>query len=351
MPDAGQPVRVSRVAARDRADGILAAVTATDPALVTALQSSPLTALRAVPNVEVRFVPQAETDARCSVSGAYLGDLTPAVVAVADTAVAGHRAFTLLHEFAHHLQQTDLDRMAALLDQPDGGHGLEDATCDAFASRVLLPNERVAEHLGAGVTAPAVVRLWAASPASRAAVAVRAAELLPAPGHVLVLDSGGTVQFAAAHGLPPVGRGSDQGRVDVIRDAFARDSWRATGRARFAYRDGIRGDELYVQTGDIGGYMVVVAMTDHAPWERFAPTSRHSGPVGRSWTCEHDECGHMFRTFDRPCDRCGAPSCPACGRCNCAPAVEERCCDKCFLVLPGSMFDDGATRCHECTRG
>ncbi|HVW80736.1 MAG TPA: ImmA/IrrE family metallo-endopeptidase [Mycobacteriales bacterium] len=349
MGDTRDQTPVSRVAARERAADIVAALTAADPALVTALQSSPLAALRGRPDLEVRFVPESQTDAGCSVSGAYLGDITPVVLAVADTAVTGHEAFTLLHEFGHHLQQTDLDRMAELLDQPDGGHGLEDATCDAFASAVLLPDGRLAEHLGAGVTASAVVRLWTSSPASRAAVAVRAAERLPAPGHVLVLDPDGTVRFAAAHGLPPVGRGSDQSRVDVIRDALSRDSWRATGRTRFVYRDGIRGDELYVQTGNIGGYMVVVAVTDHAAWERFAPTSRSSGPVARSWTCEHDECGHMFRTFDRSCARCGSPHCPACGRCNCAPAVEELCCDGCFLVLPASMFTGSGTRCRDCS--
>lgn len=339
---------VSRLAARDRARDLVGALAAADPTLATGLQADPLATLSGRADLVVRFVPEAETDAGCSVSGAYVGDVNPPIIAVAETATAGHRMFTLLHEYAHHLQQTDLDRMAALLAQPDGGHGLEDATCDAFASAVLLPDALVAAHLAGGVTAASVVGLWSASRASRAAVCVRAAEHLPAPGHVLLLDRDGQVMFAAGHGLPPVRRGSDQGRVAVVRDAYGRSGWRSRGRTQLAYRDGILGEELYAQTAEIGGYLLVVTVTDHAAWERFAPPARQAGPVGRSWTCEHAECGQLFRTFERPCGSCGAPACPACGRCNCAPVVAERRCDSCFLVLPATLFAGDATRCRDC---
>src|SRR3712207_7445398 len=54
------------------------------------------------------------------------------------------------------------------------------------------------------------------------------------------------VQFAAANGVPPVRRGSHQGTNPVIARALA-GAGHATGRGRFTYRDGIEGQELFVQ--------------------------------------------------------------------------------------------------------
>jgi len=340
-------VIVSRAAARVQAQAILATLEATEPGLAARLAADPAAVLAARADIAVQSVPEAQTDAGCSVSGAYIADCNPPVLAVAESASEGRRAFTVLHEFGHHLQQSRPTLMTALLDQPDGGHGLEDAACDGFAAAVLLPDRLVDAHVGpTGPTADDVVSVWRACTASRAAVCVRTAERLPSPGHVLLLDPAGHVEFAVAHGLPPVRRGSGQAHIPVVREALANGRLRSRGRTRLAYRDAITGAELWAQAADMGGYLVVVAVTDRAPWESFAPPSRQQTPTGRTWICEH--CEHEFVTFDGPCRRCSTPVCPDCGRCGCPFRTEERLCDKCSLVLPARMFDGDSARCRDC---
>lgn len=344
----GERVVVSRIAARAQTHSILAVLERNDPALLAALLEDPFAAMEERTEVVVRVVPEAQTDVGCSVAGAYFAQETPPVLATAASASAGRRRFTLLHEFGHHLQQTDVSLMTPLLSEPDGGSALEDAACDAFAAAILLPESLVAAHFDScGPAADDVVGLWQSSSASRAAVCVRAAERLFSPGHVLLLDDDGVVEFAASQGLPPVRRGSSQGRAAVIRDALSNSRRHATGRTRITYRDGIRGGELYAQAAEMGGHLVVVAVTDNAPWRRFSPPSRDDGPQARSWTCE--QCGQEFADFARPCASCGAPNCPECGRCSCGPRVEERRCDSCFLVLPAGAFEGQSRRCVDCS--
>ena len=349
MPERSQrEAAVSRFAARAQAQAVLATLETLEAGLPALLACDPAAVLGSRADIAIRPVPEAQTDAGCSVAGAYIADCVPPVLAVADSASAGRRAFTLLHEFGHHLQQSQTSLMAALLNEPDGGHTLEDAACDAFAAAVLLPDQLVDTHLGViGPTADAVVSLWQASTASRAAVCVRTAERLPSPGHVVLLDHDGNVQFASAHGLPPVRRGSSQARIPVVREALTNGRLRARGRTGMAYRDGIIGAELYAQAANMGDYLVVVAVTDHAPWEQFAPPSREQAPSSRSWICEH--CGHGFVTFDAPCRRCQTPACPECGRCSCPSRIQERRCDKCSLFLPARMFDGTSGRCRDCS--
>lgn len=348
MPEPSGAVVVSRTAARDQARAILVTLEATEPGLTAQLADNPVAVLTSRADMTVRSVPEAQTDAGCSVSGAYIADCTPPVLAVAESASAGRRAFTVLHEFGHHLQQSQPTLMTALLAQPDGGHGLEDAACDAFAAAVLLPDQLVDAHIGpGGPTADGVVSLWRASTASRAAVCVRAAERLPSPGHVVLLDPAGQVEFAAAHGLPPVRRGSSQARIPVVRDALTNGRLRGRGRTRLTYRDGISGAELWAQATEMGNYLLVVAVTDRAPWETFAPPSRDQAPTGRTWICGH--CEHEFITFDSPCRRCHNAACPECGRCSCPSRIEERQCDKCSLVLPARMFEGTSARCRDCS--
>lgn len=317
------------------------------PGAADSLANHTLQHLSTWDDIAVRAVPESQTNVGCSVAGAYLASLTPPVLAVADSLSAGRRAFTALHELGHHLQQTDTSLMTALLAEPEGGQALEDAACDAFAAQVLLPDRLVDDHLPVGATAAGVAALWQASSASRAASCVRAAQRLTTPGHVLLLDETGHVMFAAAHELPPVARRSNQGHIPVVADAMSRPGRRAHGRTRVQYRDGILGQELYVQVADIGGYLVVVAVTERAPWETtFHLPLRDDGPTGRDWTCE--QCGHDFTTFVPPCQRCDAPRCPECGQCNCGAHVKERQCQGCFQVLTKHAFTGDAPLCDTC---
>lgn len=337
---------VLAAAARAQATAMLAELETSKPRARRTLARGGLAELQTWPELIVRQVTEAQTGARCSVAGAY--DIGPPPrISVAESASRARRDFTALHELGHHLQKNSLDLMDAFDREPDGGLQLEDAACDAFAAEILLPATLVNRHLTAsGPTAGDVVELWRAGGASRMAVCVRAAQHLPAPGHVILLGDDGRTAFAASSGLPPLKRGSFQGDIPVIDRARA-SGGQARGRTRLHYRDSIQGQELYAQTARMGGYLVVVLVTDLAPWLAFAPSSADTGPQAGEYICEH--CGHEYRSFERACTSCRVPPCPECGRCGCAPKVAERLCQGCFIVHPPAMFTSGGDRCRECS--
>ncbi len=323
------------------------------PGVRDQLAEDPFAVLESRSDLVVRLVPEARTrptaaTLACSVAGVYVDDEVPPVLAVAEAASAGRRAFTVLHELGHHLQRTETALMGLLLEQPDDGLMLEEAACDAFAADVLLPADLVDRFIDhRGPTGPQVVDLWHASTASRAAVCVRAAQRLASPGHVVLLDPDGAVSFAASRGLPPLARGSRQETAATVREAYGR-AGRATGRTRLRYRDGILGEELHAQVVPMGGYLLLVAVTDAAAWETLSLPAPRPGPVAAARICEHPDCGHEFRSFDAPCSRCARPACPECGRCGCEPRVRERTCAGCFQRLPASLFRGSSARCDDC---
>lgn len=346
-------VAAPRDLAAIQAIAMLRELEALRPGAADRLQADPFQELSTWADFTVQLVPEAATDNHsghpaCSVAGVYLDEVNPPILAIARSASPGRRAFTVLHELGHHLQRTQLTLTDVLLAQPDNGDLLEDAACDAFAAELLLPIALVDTYIGnRGPTAPEVVDLWHASSASRAAVCVRAAQRLPGPGHLVLLDEEGLVSFSASHALPPLTRGSDQGNVATVRDAYAR-AGRATGRTRLRYRDGILGEQLHAQVVPMDGYLLVVAVVDSAPWETFSLPSRDTGPIGTGWICEQPDCGHEFRSFGTRCARCQAPMCPRCERCRCAPRVRERRCSGCFQVLPVRLFAGTSSRCRDC---
>lgn len=334
-----------RAAARTQAKAMLTVLQRDHPGTAQRLGAGALDELRQWLGLEVRDVPDDRSGGGCSVSGAYFTG-TPAVLAIASSASLARRDFTALHELGHHLQQTMVELMDVLLAQLDGGTALEDAACDAFAADILLPDTLADQHItAAGPTADAAIALWRASNASRMATCVKASERLPAPGHILLLDHDGNLAFVASHGLPPLRRGSDQSHVPVLRTALS-GRGRAEGRGRLTYRDGILGEELYLQTAAMDGYLLAVAVTDLAPWKTFAPSVRGNGPEPAAYTCAH--CGEDFTSYARACARCESALCPDCGRCGCDRKVPERQCTACFVVHPAAMFDGASSRCRDC---
>lgn len=340
-------VHVGRDLAKQQGAAIVDVLDTRYPGAFEALAGQAVQVVSSLEGIEVRFVSDEETSQGCSVAGAYLAG-TPARIAVAKSASHGRRAFTALHELGHHLQQTDVGLADTLSDQRDGGLALEDAACDSFAGMILLPADLVARHIGPnGPTAHNIVNLWRDSIASRAAACVRAAEALPAPGHVLLLDDTGTVTFRAAHLMPPVARGSDQSHIKLVARTLT-TSQAAKGTVRLGYRDGITGQELHAQAAAMDGYVVLVAVADHAPWEDFTLPTTDTAPRGRWWTCGNATCGHLFQTFQANCARCNAPTCPRCNQCECAAKVAERTCTNCFTVYPLTFFNGDSRRCRNC---
>ncbi|PWJ02322.1 DUF955 domain-containing protein [Streptomyces sp. NWU49] len=332
-------------AARTQAAAMLQELEAARPGAAERLAQGALAELRTWPELTVLEVDENLTEQGCSVAGAY--DFGPPPhLSVATSASRARRDFTALHELGHHLQKNSFALMEPFSREPDGGLLLEDAACDAFAAEILLPAPLVHQHLDTkGPTASAITQLWRASNASRMAVCVRAAQHLPAPGHVLLLDTTGTLAFAASHGERPLRRGSFQGDIAVIDRALI-GSGHARGLTQVRYRDGILGRELHTDTALMDGYLVAVLVTDSAPWRAFTPPTPDTGPQSRDYICAN--CGEEYRSFAPACRRCRIPPCPDCGRCACPPRVPERLCPGCFTLHPPSMFSAGSDRCLEC---
>ncbi|MFE5596082.1 ImmA/IrrE family metallo-endopeptidase [Streptomyces sp. NPDC056549] len=333
-------------AARTQAAAMITELETARPGAVELLAQGALEELRSWPELTVKDVPENEAAQGCSVAGAYDYGPPPRL-SVATSASHARRDFTALHELGHHLQKNSFALMEPFSKEADRGVLLEDAACDAFAAQILLPAHLVDQHLDTkGPTASAITRLWAASNASRMAVCVRAAQHLPAPGHVLLLNPTGHLAFAASHAERPLRRGSFQGDIPVIDRALA-SSGRAQGRTRVRYRDGIRGGELHADTAPMDGYTVAVLVTDSAPWRPFTLPTANTGPQSRSYICAN--CDEHYHSFDPACTRCRVPHCPDCGSCACPPRTPGRSCPSCFIVHPPAMFAPGSDRCLDCS--
>ncbi|MFD3580525.1 ImmA/IrrE family metallo-endopeptidase [Streptomyces sp. NPDC058644] len=332
-------------AARTQAAAMIQELEAARPGAVERLAQGALAELKTWPELTVREVDENLTEQGCSVAGAYDSGPPPRL-SVATSASRARRDFTALHELGHHLQKNSFDLMGPFGREPDGGLLLEEAACDAFAAEILLPARLVSQHLDTqGPTASTVTQLWQASNASRMAVCVRAVQHLPAPGHILLLDTTGRLAFAASHGERPLRRGSFQGDIAVIDRALT-GSGHARGLTQVRYRDGILGRQLHTDTAPMDGYLVAVLVTDSAPWRTFTPPTPDTGPQARDYICAN--CDEEYRSFDPACRRCHVPPCPDCGRCACPPRVTEHLCPGCFTWHPPSMFPEGSDRCLNC---
>jgi hypothetical protein len=313
------------------------------------LQYDALGELRRWPEIQVRAVPDAQTDARCSVAGGYVHTTTPPTLTVMMSLSARRQAFTVLHELAHHLQKNDIDLAVAVRGQPADITDFEDAACDAFAGRVLIPDDLLpAPARARSVAAADVVTLFERTRASRAACCVRVAEQLSGHGVVALLDGTGQVAFASGRGdVYPPARGSDQSSTPVVVSALRTGAGAQHDTTHVLYRNGSTSVDLYGDVAWCDGYIIMVAVTDRPGWKAFAPPRPSTGkfvPATRGW-CEL--CEEEFPIAGR-CGRCREPRCPA-GHCACTTAGDRQC-KRCYLVKHPAQFPGPAAQiCTECS--
>jgi hypothetical protein len=274
----------------------------------------------AVASVPEFVPPDAQLD--CSVSGGYRE--TPPTLIVTRSMSTRRQHFTLLHELGHHLQRTDLALGEVVLAQRDSEQ-FEEAACDAFAARILLPDDMVATVIGAdGPTVQDAVGLFELSNASRAAISVRLAGLLKPAAVVAVLDELGAVTFAASRGgMYPPKRLSDQRENPLVRVALERrDDNSVVNRndARVRYSNGGASIELYGQAGWAGDRMIAIMVEEAAPWLSYSPPRDGTAIFGRTQAVEHPE----------------------------HPEPKKQTCGNCFLEKHPSQFEDGSAICKDC---
>jgi Zn-dependent peptidase ImmA (M78 family) len=339
------------VEAPAQADAMLVTVERLHQGALPALRQDPIAILQAWPEVRIVLVPEVGDGDRCSVAGSYRDDTDPPTLTVGMSRSRRRRGFTALHELGHHLQQTDPELGQRLFTSQDS-EGFEEESCDAFAARVLLPHEMIADHFDRrGPTADSVVELFRRSKASREACCVRAAEYLTGGGVVVLLDATGTVIFAAPHGMIPPARGSDQSATPLINAALRTRSTVQRDATFVTFKNESTSDTLYGQAAWLDSdYLVAVLVSDNAAWRPFAPPRPYTGRtrLGEWWTCE--TCGDSFKVTNAPCEHCGEPRCGD-GHCGCTTARmrRDRMCDSCQMVLAPSRFEGISTTCRDCS--
>jgi Zn-dependent peptidase ImmA (M78 family) len=340
-------VNVIRADVLAQASRMLEVLESRSPGAAERLHADPLAELTAWTEIRVAQVPDTQSDSRCSVAGGYLHDTNPPTLTVTRSLSGGRQQFTALHELGHHLQKTDARLGLAVRRQPANREAFEDAACDAFASRVLLPDDALtAWPTDRSPRAADIVAMFEQTQASRAACCVRAVERLHSHGFVAVLDAEGTVTFAAGRGdvFPPA-RGTSQAATPLVAAALRRRTSAQVDTTYVRYGDGSTSLELYGDAAWSNDYLIAVAVMDRPGWKPFAPPRTGSARfVSREVTCE--VCETDFEPADR-CSRCGMPRCPT-GHCNCTLAA-ERMCEGCFQKLhPARFAGPTARRCKDC---
>lgn len=312
------------------------------------LQDDALAELSRWQEIQVRAVPDSQADQRCSVAGGYVHTTTPPTLTVTMSLSPRRRGFTALHELGHHLQKNDIDLAVAVRAQRADITNFEDAACDAFAARVLLPDRLLPVSVsGRSPTAADVIALFEHSQASRAACCVRISERLGGHGAITLLDDAGKVLFAVGRGdIFPPARGSDQSRTPLVSQALQAFADTKHDSTHVLYRNGSTSAALYGDAAWCDGYLVTVAVTDRPGWKAFAPPRPDTSKVISRYQEWCELCEEEFPTVDR-CGRCRQPRCPV-GHCGCT-AARERTCKQCFMKKHPSQFPNPTTDiCTEC---
>ena len=306
------------------------------------LRDDPLQALEEDHSIEVVWVDRKLLGEDCSIAAAYDSTRTPARISVANDESSGRRAFSLMHEYGHHLRNQVRPVLMELIGARRRSAALEERMCDAFASLVLIPAQVREEAFLRGVTASAVAGVMSTSTASKQAVAVAAAESMSSPGYVMLVDEGHVTFAARSGGVFPIRRGAEQGPLlNQIAERGGR------GVARLEHGWGTSTAELNVDAAVIGGTRVVVAVDGPVPWASFS-AGRETWARAAAGVCS--SCTREFSTMATPCATCSEHKCPHCGACECAGKVipDARVCDRCFLTLPPSSFAGSSATCDDC---
>ncbi|OZE04009.1 hypothetical protein CH249_12530 [Rhodococcus sp. 05-2255-3B1] len=283
----------------------------------------------------------------CSVDGLYRPD--PPTITLARTG-SGRDNFTVLHEFAHHLQAYDEEWQDILwqVGRPLRGW-IEESLCDVYASTVLIPDQLLDPT--AELSSQALSSLFDRTQASRQAVLTRVVRSYGDGGQLfaVVCDLSGRVEFGMstndALAQPPRGLVQpDIGRLisKVLEDGSS--SGRTNTTSEIVYSTGATRDDVLLDVSLAGGtYAFVVGRK----FERYADDR---------WSvservCPSDACNEEFAVTagSERCLTCTEPICPSCRRCDCASErAPAGICPRCRIALYPADVAAGRSEHDEC---
>ncbi|MGH3761326.1 ImmA/IrrE family metallo-endopeptidase [Actinophytocola sp.] len=272
------------------------------------------------------------------------------VVLYAPTPYNRRENFTLAHELGHWLVGQVEGLYDWLADQDAPGPLLE-TLCDRIAQQLLLSASAIDRVVKDGpIRAQHVLDLYNDSRASVPACAIGLAQRLPHVGAIMITDRD-TVEYAsvkpdADQGWPIVvpwpGQSVPHGHPlrnlsageSVVRKTFWCAPW---GDREDYYVDAIGTDKRVIAV------FSAVDVWDCEELHLDQPREFDQRPV-RSIHC----CGTIQTVRGYPCQDCGEPFCPQCGKCRCLRLADrEQRCSKCTLNYQPHLIVDGL--CVECS--
>ena len=309
-------------------------VQALPESLRRALATAPATALSGLPGIRVTPVQQLR-DARGA--GGWcdgLSFISDGIICYAPSPGSRRQNFTLLHELGHLCVDGDDDALDWLADRADPSTDLE-RLCDAIAAEILVPAPEVTRLLAGGLPEPGHLRqLYATSSASEEVCAIALASHIPVRGAVLLIRRDtATVTFAASTGYPllRIPRDLPVPPRHPLRDLGTRQRWTGwtTPDLRLASTD-VPGkdskspprESLLRTRAEAGPRRTTAILLDIAPGASVDDwaTQAAGSPPDESRVPDLIACPGCTQASVRssyPCEDCGVPPCPACGRCRC----------------------------------
>jgi hypothetical protein len=317
------------------------------------LASAPYEVLEQHPTLAIEH--SDEPSDGCDVYGHYRPD--PPTIHVVRASTFGRDHFTLLHEYAHHLQQHHPEwAETEWRIKPDALRlRITEAIANQFASVALIPDPLLAS-VSAVPTARQMAALHKSVRASRQAAIVRvtraSAHAAAAAGiaehfFVSLVETDGTVVFSQKVGddLAPPPRDSHQPDIQALfESAYAADgnATRVTSEG-ITYSSGANRTDirLDLHIAHDGGYAFVVGTKEHrygsARWSK------------QTHLCSSAACEAEFIIDESVirCSTCGTPRCPECRSCDCE-ATTSATCQRCFTELSAVDLSAGRTTHDDC---
>ena len=338
---------LSRRAIHDVADQMIDLVPG--DALVDLQTEDPATAVEVhFPPVRVRCLPSVDiASGDCSIDGYYEPFLTPEEpqILYSSDVISQRARFTVVHELGHHLLNTAGSHLLDALDRigcsAQEACEAEEAACDRFAGKVIVPSPLLAEIIGSRALTPRLVlKLQEMTDASWEALAVQTADYPDTKTAVILLRDRGRVSFVASNGLARWRRESRVQPDGPLDRALLRNTATADNDI---YRFGLGGAEaMFCDTTRVDDRLAVAVMA----------TRRSDGglsilePVEPIWKTREEFCPWCNDERDADwCDNCSGRKCRTCERCGCITSIKNPVCPQCQLEGP---FRPGASICRDC---
>lgn len=304
------------------------------------LTENPIETIENHSGIALRFVSSAPGS--CSVSGYY--SRTPPTLNIHRSNSRERDNFTVVHELGHHLQETDRAWAFGVLSNLTDFQRemLQEEVSDALASRVLIPEALLSEHLGdRPITAESIAALYGASAASRQACCVAAARHVSSfdKALILLIDWDGKVSLSISTHDSIYSVPREMVQPDLKR--LIREAGEGRGTAKGNAREGL----VFSTSNRRYDINFEVALDSGSMWA-FAvarPETRYGRPQwGTSvQQCVAPSCDNIFEvdgTILR-C-KCGDYKCPECNACSCESVLPL--CTECWTEL--SIAEAGAKR-------